>query len=166
MPRERFRPTVEGLDGRVVPTATGFPSGLMPGFLSSTVTHHALSGSGAGAFASHRSLPDSGTSYELSGAANVTKLGMVTLHGTLHSLGNIQSGQATGTITFVNQFGTLTIQLTGPTQGSFAPLPYHFQYDILGGTGSYQNIRGSGTIDVRLFPGPTATTGAFRVFIQ
>lgn len=174
MSRDPFRPAVEDLGERIVPTTDvyGFmisPINMVPSqqFLTfSPPPVHALVGTGAGAYAVHRLLPDVGSSYELSGAGNVTKLGMVTVDAKLHSVGFIANGHAGGTLTFTNPRGSLTIELTGPSQPGFAALPSHFSYQVLSGTGSFQNVHGTGTIDVRLTPASSGTAGGFQIYLH
>jgi hypothetical protein len=174
MSRDSFRPAIEDLGDRIVPTsdfygAVAIPISLLPGQQTVSLTPppvHALVGTGAGAYAVHRLMPDVGSSYELSGAGNVTKLGMVTVDAKLHSVGFIANGHAGGTMTFTNPRGSLTIELTGPSQPGFSALPSHFSYQVLSGTGSFQNVHGTGTIDVRLTPGPSGAAGAFQFYLH
>ena len=70
----------------------------------------------------------------------------MTLSGDLSAVGFIQNGHAAGTLTLRNGRGTLTVQLTGPDQGGFAPLPDTFDYQVVGGTGAYKNYSGQGTL--------------------
>ncbi len=89
---------------------------------------------------------DAGVTNAFQGQGNLPLLGHVQLQGTLQGLGNIAFGQANGEITLSNSQGSLTLQLVGPTQKSFAPLPKDFQFSVVGGTGAFTSIRMTGTI--------------------
>ena len=107
------------------------------------------------------SIPDTGRHYDLSGSGSIHGLGQVTATGELHSTGFIQNGQATGTLTLQNANGTVTLQLVGPSQPGFAPLPNHFHYTIVSATGADTGMHGSGTIDLQLQPNSSGTGGTF-----
>lgn len=94
-------------------------------------------------------IPDIGKTYNLTGNGTVTPLGTVQLSGSLHTPGNIASGYATGTITLSNTNGSLVLQLTGPLQTGFLPLPTSFSITIQNGTGqyaNYTNMHATGTL--------------------
>jgi hypothetical protein len=105
------------------------------------------------------SIPDTGTHYDLSGSGSIDGLGQVTATGELHSTGFILNGHATGTLTLQNANGAVTLQLVGPSQPGFAPLPNHFDYTIVSATGAYTGMQGSGTIDLHLQPNSSGTGG-------
>ncbi len=109
------------------------------------------------------SNPDTGTQYDLSGSGYIHGLGQVTTTGELHSTGFIRNGRATGTLTLQNANGTVTLQLVGPSQPGFAPLPNHFHYTIVSATGAYTGMHGSGTIDLHVQPNPSGTGGTFTM---
>ena len=106
------------------------------------------------------SFPDVGTSYSVSTAGKLSGYGVGTVYGTLHSLGFIASGHASGTLHVVLPGGTLTLKLTGPTQKGFSPLPKQFSFEITKGTGKFHNATGDpvgkGTVNVTIKPGPGA----------
>ncbi len=106
-------------------------------------------------------FPDTGTQYDLSGSGYIQSLGQVTATGELHSIGFIPNGHATGTLTLQNANGTVTLQLVGPSQPGFAPLPNHFHYTIVSATGAYTGMQGSGAIDLHLQPNSSGSGGTF-----
>jgi hypothetical protein len=92
----------------------------------------------------------------------------VTVSGSVHSVSFILHGNATGTLTFRNARGTVTVALVGPTQNGFAPLPQDFHYQVVGGTGAFQHLTGQGTLHLALHPlppfnGPAHGTFTFSV---
>ncbi len=109
------------------------------------------------------SFPDVGTSYSVYTAGKFQGYGPGVVYGTLHSLGFLASGQATGTLHVILPGGTLTLTLTGPTQKGFSPLPKQFSFEITKGTGKFHNATGDpvgkGTVSVALKPGPGAGAG-------
>ena len=126
-----------------------FPNGPTATF--TVVSNEAvLNGEVSGSFSAH-TFPDVGTSYTLSGQGQVQPLGPTNVTGVVHSLGFIFQGHAGGTLTLSNSKGTLTLELTGPLQSGFSPLPNQFNYEIMGGTGDYANATGRGTASLELF---------------
>jgi hypothetical protein len=117
---------VEVLDARIAPS-TG-PVVLPP---------PVLVGHGTGAFTKEMGIPESGSKYDLLGSATLNGLGLVSVHGSVDSVGFVLHGHAWGTLTFSNAKGSVTLRLTGPEQNGFAPLPSRFTFDVTGGTGGY-----------------------------
>jgi hypothetical protein len=155
---------VEELGQRVLPSASPFSLFGEMSFVqhhSSVQTQpaHALHGSGDAVYTSTMHIPDTGTAYHIQGAGNFGALGVATVVGDIHSVGFILNGHATGTLTFSNARGSVTVELTGPTQGAFASLPPQFHYQITAGTGAYQHLHDQGTLQLQL-NGTTATLGA------
>jgi hypothetical protein len=155
------RLVLEQLGERIVPSAVSFHA-PMPS-LGMVQAHdqgghgqgahdqgHALSGSGHGTYTSASKVPDTGVNYTLQGVANLSELGPVTVTGSVHSLGFILTGQASGTLTFTNLQGSVTIHLTGPVQEGFSALPKHFSYTVTGGTGAYAHLEDHGSLDLIL----------------
>jgi hypothetical protein len=154
---------VEELGQRVLPSISplglhGAPVVHHHAHHSSDHHHHGLHGIAVGGYTSTMQIPDTGTAYHLDGQGVFTTLGFATVTGDLHSVGFIAKGQATGTLTLTTAQGTVTLDLTGPTQSSFAPLPEQFTYQITAGTGAYANLQGQGTLDLHLV-GSSATPG-------
>jgi hypothetical protein len=111
------------------------------------------------------SFPDAGTTYALSGKGQVAPLGQTSVTGSLHSLGFILHGHAGGTLTLADARGTVTLQLTGPLQNGFSPLPTRFSFVITGGTGAFAHDTGRGTAYVTLMPDtPPALRGQLGHF--
>jgi hypothetical protein len=96
------------------------------------------------------------TTYNLDGSASLAGLGQVTVTGTLHGVGFVLSGQATGQLTFTNTKGSVTIQLTGPLQEGFQPLPEAFSYTVVAHTGAYKNVTDHGMLTLVV---PPTTSG-------
>jgi hypothetical protein len=102
--------------------------------------------------ASFQNRPDVGTTYSLGTFGPFSGLGRAVVSGTLHTVGFIAQGQATGTLTLYAHRGSLTLTLTGPTQPGFSPLPSSFLFSITGSTGRLAGATGNGTVDVSFRP--------------
>jgi hypothetical protein len=96
-----------------------------------------------------------GRTYQLQGSADFGKSGFFAVKGSIQTVGNSKTGQAHGRITLSDRRGTLTLQLTGPTQSSNAALPAKFTYKVVSGTGFFAHYAGQGVIQlsVPLWPG-------------
>jgi hypothetical protein len=106
--------------------------------------HIALNGAVGGTWTIQPGIPDVGQTQTLKGSGAVQPLGAVTATGTLHATGFIAMGHAGGTITLSNDRGSVTLQLTGPTQRGFSPLPRQFTYRIVAATGDESGATDSG----------------------
>jgi hypothetical protein len=115
-----------------------------------------LDGTTRGSFKSSSPVPDVGRTYNVLATGRFAGYGVGVVSGTLHSLGFIASGQATGTLTVSLPGGTVTLSLTGPSQRGFSPLPTEFSFVVTKGTGKFHNKVGdpvgAGTVDVTLNP--------------
>ena len=109
-----------------------------------------LHGSSAGVFSSILTNPDVGATYNFSGTADLALFGHCSVFGSLHAVGSVSSGQATGTIWVTNGLGSLKLSVTGPIQSSFSSLPSTFQYQIVGATGIYKGYTARGIINLTL----------------
>ncbi|MEI8021507.1 MAG: hypothetical protein WCH39_25075, partial [Schlesneria sp.] len=89
---------------------------------------------------------DAGVTNTFQGYGHLPLLGQVQFQGTLQGPGNIAFGQANGEITLSNSLGSLTLELVGPIQKSFAQLPQDFQFSVVSGTGAFTSIQMTGTI--------------------
>ena len=69
---------------------------------------------------------------------------------------------AGGSLTVTTSRGTLTLELAGPVQTGFAPLPRVFGYRVTGGTGAYQGATGGGSIQLTLGEGTPAPDGGMQ----
>jgi hypothetical protein len=128
----------------------------------------ALDGVIAGHLTSERPIPDVGTHYSLTGAGSLAGMGDVSLAGSLQTpglvmvpVGSITSpgptgslqttgvadqARATGELTLTGAHGSVTLDLLGPLQGDFAPLPGHFHFTVHSGTGDYAQLQTAGTV--------------------
>jgi hypothetical protein len=135
-------------------------------------SQHALAGNGSGTYTAshlwaaidppvaphgyatpmHVIVGDIGVHYDFTGTADLARLGHVTVTGSALSLGNILTGHASGTLVFTNARGSVTVELTGPSQPGFAPLPTQFTYTVVSGTGAYQRLQDHGSLTLLLTP--------------
>jgi hypothetical protein len=116
----------------------------------------ALKGSTRSTYAVESPVPDVGATYTLQTSGKLAGLGRANVSGSINSLGFIAYGHARGTMLVAVAGGTLTLELTGPTQRGFSPLPRMLSYVITEGTGKFHNRIGDpvgeGTVDVILKP--------------
>jgi hypothetical protein len=112
----------------------------------------ALSGAVQGGYAISGVIPDVGKTYQFGVAGRISPLGQTGDSGQIHTTGFIASGTATGTMTITAPRGAVKLQLTGPVQPGFAPLPSTMSYTITGGTGAYKKATGTGSIAIVLSP--------------
>src|SRR5262249_6548899 len=96
--------------------------------------------------------------YHFQGAGTFGAIGTASISGDIHTVGFILQGHATGELTLTTAHGSVTIDLTGPMQQSFAPLTNQFHYQIVGGTRAYANLEGQGTLHLQLI-GTNGTPG-------
>lgn len=143
--RKGVRPNVEALDARIVPAVL-------------------LVGQGQGTFAAPPFMSGMGPQYQLSGNADLQGLGQVSVSGSLHGVGMIVQGHAGGTLTFTNDHGSLTVDLTGPLQNAFAPVPEMFTEQIVGGTGAYAHWTGHESMELNLWPATGISDGPHGTF--
>jgi hypothetical protein len=148
---------LEELGGRVLPSVT-LPTPPVAGALAATAQPvvSPLSGQGQGTY-TNPAVPgaltvDGLTTYNLKGTANLAGMGQVTVTGTIHSVGFVITGQATGVITFSNSKGSVTVQLTGPLQAGFSALPTTFSYQVVAHTGAFAHLNAKGTLGLLVAP--------------
>lgn len=172
MTQRHARLSLERLDGRILPSAS--PLGFVgPVAHSATASHsadqHALAGQGHGLYSYDAVQSGAGIEYRLDGLANLAGMGRVRVHGSVHSVGFVQSGQATGELTFSNAGGSVTVELVGPSQAGFSPLPGTFSYHVVAATGRYAGLTDSGTMSLALKTDPalpgTNPHGHFKMSI-
>jgi hypothetical protein len=157
--RSDYRPQVEQLGERVLPSAT--PLNLPTAVLTSAQVvqfQQFVFGKGSGTYTGASLVVDAGVSYSLHGAADITGLGHVTVSGSVHGVGMIVKGHAGGTLTFTNAHGSVTIELTGPEQRGFASLPLNYSYKVTQGSGDYKNLQYHGTLQLAFVAATTPTT--------
>ena len=150
MRRRQFGYVSEVLEYRLVPTsivAIQQPAANAPVELPLLNQIHHVFGTVSGTYSSPSFFGiDAGVTNSFQGHGNLPLLGQVQFQGTLQGPGNIAFGQANGEITLSNSLGSLTLELIGPIQKSFAPLPQDFQFSVISGTGAFTSIQMIGTI--------------------
>ena len=155
MDRARARPRVEELESRTLPSTTALaPPALAPALAAGPHRHAepALDGDVSGHYSvPEGSSPDLGQTYTLKdGSGTVGRLGHVTVKGSLQSTGFMVSGRATGSLTLTGAHGSVTLDLLGPLQQGFAPLPGRFSFTVKSGTRAYAHFHATGTVTVHL----------------
>ncbi len=154
---------VEELGQRVLPSTTTSVLPLFPLFPTvpaplPTVSTHALAGQAQGGYI-QSGLPSllKPVTDTLHGTDDLNALGHATVNGTVHGVGLVALGRATGTLTFANVHGSVTVALTGPLQAMLSALPQQFTYTVVGGTGAYAHVRDTGSLTLTLEPAPAGT---------
>ncbi len=114
------------------------------------VLHHdnPLEGRGHGTFTASPLMVDAGAYFHLHGHGHFGKLGEATVTGFLQGVGMIANGHASGTLTFTNSHGSVTIELKGKLQSAFAEIPTWFAYHVVSGTGSYSHMKDHGMVRI------------------
>ncbi len=150
MRRRRTGYVSEVLECRLVPTSlVGIQKPAAVAAVESPLLNqiHHVFGTVSGTYSSPSFFGiDDGVTNTFQGQGNLPLLGQVQFQGTLQGLGNIAFGQANGEITLSNSLGSLTLELVGPNQKSFALLPQDFQFSVVSGTGAFASIQMRGTI--------------------
>jgi len=180
MKRFRTVPQLEELGARVLPSAVALaphpepaaamiPSEpLVPPIKPPTplpVVHkHPLAGMGSGVFLSFPIPTDTAPVRYLRGTAHLAALGQVLVGGEVTGVGFTAEGRASGTLTFIGKGGTVTIELQGPVQSGFSPLPHYFHYQTVKGTGAYAHLSDSGTLRLDFHPLPLGAMGERGTF--
>lgn len=149
MKRSTLNLSIESLSERVLPSTATVVS-HDPAVL--IVHHHMpiLHGTLEGDYSVPALTPDSGTTYQLSATTKLNKFGSVTVTGSLHSVGNILRGKATGEVTITNAQGQVTLELTGQTQKAGSRLPSSFHYQVTSATGDFAGLKNHGVINLVL----------------
>jgi hypothetical protein len=148
----RRRLEVEQLGERVLPSAAlALPAIQSPPALGAA-QEHALTGQGHGTYAGASLIVDAGIRYSLNGVADLSALGHVTVTGSVNGVGFIAQGRATGTLTFANASGNVTVSLEGPLQAGFRPLPKQFTYAVIAATGAYGQLHDQGSLLLAFHP--------------
>jgi hypothetical protein len=128
---------------------------------STSVACSNLTGTLTGAFTIASMIPDVGHTYAITGSGSVSAIGTVSVNGSVHSLGFIANGNATGDITVTQGSSTMTLHLTGPVQTGFSALPVKFHYVIQSAIGIFaQYANNSGTLELHL---KGDTNGSFNL---
>ena len=143
----RLRPIVERCESRNLLTA-GAAGMHVPALVSVQPNRVIvpLSGSFQGQFVDVDKIPDVGATFTETGSGRVRKIGQFSVNGTIHTIGFIQVGTVQGKFVLKGPGGTITIKLTALEHSrGFSGLPVHYNYKIIGGTGSYTNAVDYGT---------------------
>jgi hypothetical protein len=146
---------VEELESRAVPSTVPFLATGVSGMLGAHTQGNAaavLSGMLTGTYTPAPGNPDAGLQFKIHGSGNMSVLGHVSVTGTLHATGFTLEGHAGGTLVLTTHSGSLTLQLEGTLQHGFAPLPTHWYFNVVKGTGAYAHVMGSGTIEFHYAP--------------
>jgi hypothetical protein len=157
---------LEQLAARILPSAAPLvaPPPSAHALVSDALpaVHHPLAGHGSGGYTTAPIIPDVGITYNLQGKAKLATLGDVSVTGSVHTtgfFGLLPKGHAGGELTFSNGKGSVTIELTGPPQGGFSPLPRKFDYKVVSGTGAYAHLSDHGSLTLVLKALPTGDKG-------
>ena len=164
------RSTLELLElgNRILPSAIGPPppmpgGGAIIGPLppvpggGGVVQHiHPFHGIGTATYLGNAITVDAGTSFTLTGTADLGAMGMFQVQGSLHGVGMIANGRAMGQLVLSNAHGTITLALHGRVQPGFAAIPNELVYSVSGGTGDFQHLTGYGVLGVKMTPAPIA----------
>jgi hypothetical protein len=157
VPPHPFRPRLEELGARTLPSATPLAPVVLPSAPAAVpAPTHPLHGTGSGTFTGSRFIVDAGPSDTLAGTVTLTGLGQFRVAGWVQGVGLIAQGRAAGQLTLSSARGTVTLALHGPVQGAFGALPAEWVYAVQGGTGAYRALTGYGVVQVTLTPAPVA----------
>ena len=139
---------VERLDQRDLPSAT------LPIFATAARAPALAAPSpftvASGAYTTGGLIVDAGPTYQLHGTGHYGALGGFAVTGSVSGVGFAASGHAGGTLTLSSASGTLTLELTGPAQAGFSPLPRQFAYRVVHNTGGIARIPWQGTLTLDL----------------
>jgi hypothetical protein len=146
------KPQVEDLESKMLlngsmPTGPSQAAALLSTMASKRQL--LLNGTITGSLTSQHTIPDVGSMFALNGTGRIRPLGMVHAHGSFHATGFINQGHAQGELTLSSGVGSVKLQLEGPTQPGFSPLPNTFQFTIESGTGRFGGATGSGTVTLQ-----------------
>ena len=157
MPTNRATLDLHELGDRALPSPiTLYPTDPV-GPVAVVARHaHPLHGSGAGTYHQPAITIDAGTSYSLSGTADLGALGRFQVAGQVQGVGMIAWGRTTGDLVLTNAHGSIALALHGPVQAAFGSVPPELVYAVTGGTGDYSHLSGYGTVGLHLTPAPVA----------
>jgi hypothetical protein len=144
-----FRPGVEALEGRAIPSIVPIVPNPAAALVAPAAFPVALAGTADGRWQGeyHQLV----RTYHLSGQETVTPLGSVQVSGTLNSFSSIRDGFTAGTVVLTNVRGSLTVQLHGPAplSGRYGPR-FVLSYTIVSGTGAFARYKGSGVVSLHI----------------
>ncbi len=152
--------TIVVVDGQFTNVVVGYDSGPSAASTPPTPVTHPLAGQGQGTYTSPFMSPDSRPAYALNGEAALAKMDKVKVNGAVRgvALGTVDS--ATGTLTFTNDKGSVTIDLIGPAQPGSTLLPVDWKYNVSAATGAYQGLVDQGTLKLAFMPAPPSPVAA------
>ena len=140
---------LERLGGREAPSATAVavPTGAAGGIYRAAAA------------------TDAGRGYLFHGAADLPGQGHFDVAGELKSAGLVRGGHASGLLVLNGRTGLVVLGLTGPDQDGPAALPDTFTYTVIGGSGLYRGLRGTGTLSLtpNALQGRGPQFGAFSI---
>jgi hypothetical protein len=149
---------VEELGGRVLPSAT-VATAVPLAAAAQTTTSTTTTGSawtGQGRFTLTTNKTTAVETYALQGSVDIGSSNFFTISGSVSTVGS-KAGHATGKVVLSGSKGTLTLNVTGPSQAARAGFPATATYTVVSGTGMFSHYSGHGTIKISptLFPGDT-----------
>lgn len=153
-PSKRPRLGVESLEGRELMTALPLHAPREVAALVNRPVHARklpLRGTVRGTFAV---VPTSVgfAPFDLRGDGRITPLGRADLHGLLQTLPTNQSAEPLD-LSLSNRRGSVNLRLLQDTMPAYPPgQPFRMTYTLLGGTGIYRGVVGTGRADVTLSP--------------
>jgi hypothetical protein len=142
----KLRPSLESMESKQLLSGAGMA--IVSTIVSTQEVN--LAGTLHGTFRKPLGTPDVGAQYNLAGSGRIAHFGPATVAGSLREVGFIAQGHSTGTLTLANAKGSLTLSLTGATQGGFSRLPTSYSFVVTGGTGAYSKDVDSGHLTLRL----------------
>jgi hypothetical protein len=168
MPSRRTSLALQELGERIVPSTSAVEPIVHPIVAAASANNHPLHGTGSGRYHTPTVTIDAGTSFTLTGTANLGTLGKFNIVGSMQGIGMIVNGRATGNLVLANSRGMITLKLHGPIQPAFSSIPHGLVYVVSKGTDDFQHLTGYGSLEIKLTPfGPTAlgksSTGAIAM---
>jgi hypothetical protein len=145
----KLRPSLESMESKQL--LSGAATAIVGTIPSAPVVM--LGGTIHGNFHKPLGAPDVGAQYNLAGSGKLAHFGSTTVTGSLREVGFIAQGNSTGTLKLANAKGSLTLSLTGPTQGGFSRLPTTYNFAVTGRSGAYaNNFEDVGQLTLQLTP--------------
>ena len=160
---------LESLEARNAPSTLNPVSASVPAHVSNIDHHHDdhhLHGNAQGRYTADRFVFDTGKSFHLNGLAHLDDRGEFHVVGSLHSVGFVASGQASGQLTLSNAHGSINIELTGPSQRGFSALPQEFHYQVVAATGAYAGLQAQGELNITHHAEHGGTAGSFQLHFK
>ena len=175
--RRKARPMVEGIEDRICPV--GFFTRAQTVYMElqrdhalatqsqrvNVPAHPALSGTVRGTFTLSDLNLNANTSASVVGSGTVRPLGSVSASGQIAGLGKA-GGRLQGDLTLSQGQGSVVLHLTA-TAPKQLDGKIHARVVIVGGTGAFANLRGSGSATIQLGPfAANGQSGSFSATIQ